>query len=315
MGRGMLREVVGKSSIAGLFGPLIDAESLAAEIGEPLRESAPMALATALERCAHESCRSYHAVWQYLRLANLARSVRIDGPIYVAAAERLARMGRLNRVLITATADYSMLAHLVEGARRGGANPAFDVVDRCPTSLHLNDWYGQRIAANVRTIQSDVLAYQSDERYDLVCSHSFVHWLPVETRPRLFEQWRQHLAPEGRVCFSNRVWIGHFKLAPVEMEQRVDRTVATALERLAERGIQLPCASERFAELLRGYGYRRDELPPLPMTEVERWIREAGLAIEIAVPAAEVVPETYERLVGPFSIDRGPRMWFQLRHA
>jgi hypothetical protein len=312
----LVREAAARFSIDQLVGPLIDAETLAAEIAEPLRESAPIAFAAALERCSHDgTCQAYHAVWQYLRLANMARSVRIDGPLYVAVAERLAREGRLRRVLIPASADYSMLAHLAHGARRGGAEPAFDIVDLCPTSLHLNDWYGRRIGARVRTIRSDVLAYQGDQRYDLVCSHSFVHWLPVEERPRLLECWQKHLAPEGRVCFSNRVWTGHLTLASEEMKQRVDKLVATALERLAGLEVPLPCARDRFIELLCGYGHRRDELLPLPITDLERWIRDAGLAIDIAVPAAEVVPESYDRMVGPFSTDRGPRMWFQLRHA
>src|SRR4051794_7782589 len=102
----MLKDEEVNLSIDRLVGPLLDAESLAAEIAEPLHQSAQIQFATALERCAPEgTCQGYHAVWQYLRFANLARSVRVDGPLYVAAAERMARAGRLRRVLITATAD------------------------------------------------------------------------------------------------------------------------------------------------------------------------------------------------------------------
>jgi len=312
----MLDEVVVKASIDRLVGPLMDARSLTAEIAEPLSESAPIAFETALERCPSDgACRAYHAVWQYLRLANLARSVRVDGPLYVAVAERLARAGQLRRVLIAASADYSMLAHLAHGARRGGADPAFDVVDLCATSLRLNDWYGARSGLRLRTVHSDVLEYDGGEPYDLVCSHSFVHWLPVADRSALFKRWRSQVALEGRICFSNRTWTGHLTFPPDEMERQVDRMASRALEKLEGLGVPLPCDRNRFLELLRGYGHRRDELPPLPMADLECWIAEAGLAIEIAVPAAEVVPESYDRMPGPFSVDRGPRMWFQLRTA
>ena len=314
--RDMLRDEEANLSIDRLVGPLLDAESLAAEIAEPLRESAPIQFSTALERCAPEgTCQGYHAVWQYLRFANLARSVRVDGPLYKAVAERMARAGRLHRVLITATADYSMLAHLSHGARKGGAEPTFDVVDLCATSLRMNEWYGAKKNLRVRTVLGDVLQYSGDGSYDLICSHSFVHWLPVADRPRLFACWQRNLAPEGRVCFSNRTWTDHLEFAPDEMERRVNKLADTTVERLAELGIPLPCERDRFLDLLRAYGHRRDHLDPLPMADLERWIVDAGLAIEIGLPAAHFVPENYDRIVGPFSVNRGPRMWFQLRRA
>jgi hypothetical protein len=120
---------------------------LAERIAEPLLESAPLAFTTAMARCTHDSaCQVYHALWQYLRIAEIVRSVRVDGPIYAAVAERLARAGQLRRVLITATADYSMLAHVAHGARRAGADVEFSIIDQCATALHLNAWYADRMA-------------------------------------------------------------------------------------------------------------------------------------------------------------------------
>ena len=76
--------------------------------GDRVFQSAPHAFATAMAQCPHDSaCQVYHALWQYLRLAEIVRSVRVDGPIYAAVAERMARAGQLRRVLITATADFS----------------------------------------------------------------------------------------------------------------------------------------------------------------------------------------------------------------
>jgi hypothetical protein len=295
---------------------LADAPSLAAEIAEPLLESAPVAFDMAMTCCPHGgTCQAYHAVWQYLRIADLARWVRMDGPLYVAPAERMAGAGRLRRVLISATADYSMLAHLAHGARKGGAEPAFDIVDRCPSALQLNEWYAAKMGLRVRTICSDVLRYEGDQPYDLICTHSFLQWLPVEDRPRLFHRWRSQLARHGRVCFSNRTWTGHFSLAPEKMAQRVAKMIELALQRLAQLEVPLPCERERFADLLRRYGHRHQEHPPLPQADLEQWASDAGLALETAVRIKDVVAGALDRTPGPFSADRGPRMWFQLRHA
>src|SRR5512134_2028139 len=107
----------GESHITVLpFGTMPDAHTLAERIAEPLSESAPLAFTTAMARCQHDSaCQVYHALWQYLRLAGLVRAVCVDGPIFAAVAERMARAGKLRRVLITASADFSMLAHLAYG--------------------------------------------------------------------------------------------------------------------------------------------------------------------------------------------------------
>jgi hypothetical protein len=302
------------------FGPLPDAHSLAKQIAEPLLESAPLAFATAMAHCPHDSaCQVYHALWQYLRLAKLVRSVRVDGPIYAAAAERMARAGQLRRALITASADYSMLAHLAHGARLAGVEVEFSILDQCATALHLNAWYADRNNLDVRTIQADVLEHEGPGEYDLICTHSLLTLLPAASRGRLLGQWRTWLAQDGRVCFSNRVWDHHLHLTRQEIDQRSAAMAERAIRKLEQSGIPLPCPVDDFASLVIRYserhGNRSADLPPLPLNAIERWARDAGLDIEIAVPVAEVVADTSDQAPGPFPTERGPRMWFQLRRA
>ena len=178
-------------------------------------DSAPIAFQTAIKRCppmdAPGSCRAYHAVWQYLRLAERTRSLRVDGSIYVAAAERLARTGTLRRVLVTATADYSMLAHLAFGARRGGG--AADVPHRRPLRQHARTQpvAGDRMGLAVELTQSDVLAFRKPSLRPRVCTLFSSAGCPVEDRPALFKVWRGSLSDEGRLCFSTRVWQDRYR--------------------------------------------------------------------------------------------------------
>ena len=302
------------------FGTLPDARTLASRIAEPLLESAPHAFTTAMAQCPHDSaCQVYHALWQYLRLAEIVRSVRVDGPIYAAVAERMARAGQLRRVLITATADFSMLAHLAYGARLTGAKVEFSVLDQCATALHLNAWYADRNGLDVRTIQADVLEYEGRGEYDLICTHSLLTLLPPASRGRLFSQWRRSLARDGRICFSNRVWNHHLHLTQREIDQRSAAMAEGAIRKLEQKGVPLPCPADHFANLVtrysERYGNRSTDLPPLPLSDIERWAQDAGLDIEIAVPAGEVVADASDQAPGPFPTERGPRMWFQLRGA
>ena len=301
------------------FDRAIDPDAIATAIAEPLMVSAPIAFQIAHERCPPPenpaSCRGYHAVWQYLRLADQARSLKVDGGLYAATAERLARMGTLRRVLVTATADYSMLAHLAFGARCGGADPVFHIVDRCASALELNRWYGDRMGLKVELTQSDVLQFESAHVSDLVCAHSFVSWVRVEDRPALFGQWRKNLSDEGRLCFTTRVWQDHHRYESAEMDARIEQIVTDTMKALEDRSVPLPCDPLTFAGLLRRYGRRRGEHPPLPLTDIESWMATAGLTVEIVGPAAELIAGTRDHSPGPFPISRGPRMWFQARAA
>ena len=109
-----------------LFGPIADADQLANDISEPLAESAPIAFETAMTNCASADeltgCRVYHAIWQYLRLTDVIRAVRVDGPLFAAAVRAQAARTPLRRILISGTADYSMLAYLGHAAKSAGAD-------------------------------------------------------------------------------------------------------------------------------------------------------------------------------------------------
>jgi len=127
-----------------VFGPIADADQLASDIAEPLAESAPVAFETAMTACASADdmtgCRAYHAIWQYLRLTDVIRAVRVDGPLFAAAVTAQAARGPLRRILISGTADYSMLAYLGHAAVKAGASPVFDIIDQCATTLRMNEW-------------------------------------------------------------------------------------------------------------------------------------------------------------------------------
>jgi SAM-dependent methyltransferase len=297
------------------LGMIADADRLAAEIDEPLAESAPLAYALAKRDCiAHEpanDCRAYHAIWQYLRLTGVARSVRSDGPLFVAAAQRRARLGRLRRVLVCGTADYSMLAYLGHAARRAGAETRFDVLDRCATALQLNEWYANRVGLRARTIRADVLAFEPDEPYDLICTHSFLAWLDYDMRQRLVESWRDWLRAGGEVAFSNRIDPVDGPSEKQGHSSRLQAMSAEFFQRCVEMELDLPTDQESFRELIRQYGSRallrrRD----MPMETMRGWLDSAGLKLDLAAPIASVVPSSRDRASAPVRQEGRPRVWF-----
>jgi SAM-dependent methyltransferase len=173
---------------------------------EPLAESAPVAWALAPRLCAGdpsslESCVWYHRIWQYLRLLDIITSIRTNTPFLLGTLQRLAPSHP--RVLISGSADYAMLAHLRQAY---GARPLdVTMLDRCATSVAVNEWYADRYGMAITSVCGDALTVESDRRFDLVCTHNFVGRFDPVARQRLIDRWHSLLRPGGVVVTTQRV--------------------------------------------------------------------------------------------------------------
>ena len=320
----MAWEFAPPSEVARQLGPLVDAERLVAEIDEPLGTSAPIAFRIARETCTPgtpaNDCRAYHAIWQYLRLTGVIRSLRSDGALFVAAAERRARADRLRRVLICGTADYSMLAYLGHAARQAGARTHFDVLDRCESTLRINNWYAEQRGLSVATIASDVFAHAPEQPYDLICTHSFLRWVDREKRPLLMQRWHDWLAPGGEVCFSNRIdpeVVQDRPQAPdQDLDGRMDTMTMEFFKRCDELRVTLPAERDRFAEMIRQYGGRtKHRQYDMPMSALQRWMESASLVPALVVRVKDIVANAKDRASTPVRTEGRPRTWFLVQRA
>jgi hypothetical protein len=206
-----------------------------------------------------------------------------------------------------------MLAHIAHGARRGGADPAFDVVDRCETALRMNAWFGVQRSLTVNTIKASILAFRPRQRYDLICTHSFLEFLPPADRPTLLKRWSEWLATGGKLCFSNLVSDQPVPADRDGRSRRITAMTARAIEHLSATGMSLPCDRPTFEALIREAGlWRAEDAPPMPLQSIRSWIADAGLTVEIAEPVTKLIPGEPDR---PMLSTRGPerpRIWFQI---
>ena len=181
---------------------------LVKDIEEPLEESAPLAWRLAPQLCytdpaTGETCAWIHGLWQYLRLMGLVTAPQHHGEFYRKAFSGVTNPSSAPRVLISGTADYGMLAHVL--AAFGGRAPRITVVDRCDTPLRLNQWYAARLACEIRTRRCDILDLADDDPYDVVCTHSFLGQFSPAQRVKLLGKWHQLLRPGGLAITVNRV--------------------------------------------------------------------------------------------------------------
>jgi len=180
---------------------------------EPLGESAPLAHRLALHKCGAApnggTCVWSHGLWQYLRLFGLIttpdRQANFYADVFAAAAADAAARGKTARVLISGAADYGMLAQVLRAFRAAGSLPAVTVLDACETPLELCRWYAAREGCVIETRHSNVLDYTTAERFDVVCTHSFLGQFDAGDRARLAAKWFALLNPGGRAATVNRI--------------------------------------------------------------------------------------------------------------
>ncbi len=177
---------------------------------EPISLSAPLARRLAAQFCRRDpvsgdQCSWYHGLWQDLRSIGLAASPEHQAEFFLGAFQQVSKRRGRQRILISGAADYSILAYVLWACREHAVDAEVTVIDRCNTPLFLNTWYAERVGCQVATVCTDILQYQAEMPFDVVCSHSFLGQFAQDLRPGLIDKWSRLLRPGGIVLAVNRV--------------------------------------------------------------------------------------------------------------
>ena len=180
------------------------------ELEEPVVTTAPIArmLASVLcraDRPSTEDCFWLHGPWQYLRIFGMAPTPQRNAEFFLDSLGTLARDRRHPRVLVSATCDYSMLAHLLRAYRSENASAEVTVVDLCETPLFLCKWYAKMVSQTIETHASGILDWKCVKPFDVICTDSFLSRFPPSMKKNLISKWRDLLRPGGKVVTATRI--------------------------------------------------------------------------------------------------------------
>lgn len=206
------------------------------EIYEPLDESAMLAMQWSKNLCVN--CGTYHGAWQVLRLLGVLNSMRSDDDFLIVQLDAVIGNGA-RRILISGAADYALMARIAAVAKRHDTTVQVTVVDLCKTPLELNQWYASRVGMSVELRHENILEYRNPDRFDLVCTHSFLPFFSPVERSDLVKVWWHCLAPGGAVLTAQRT-------RPNDASARHGFSSSQA-EVLGERAYQL--AAEQYDRL------------------------------------------------------------------
>jgi len=252
---------------------------------EPLEESAPLAWRLAPELCRKdpatgESCAWFHALWQVLRLLGLNTTPEHHAVFFRGALRLLPQRTDRPAVLISGTADYSLLARLLPSLRGSGRDPAVTVLDRCETPLMLNRWYAQRASYGIATRCSDILAYGDGDRFDGVFTHSFIGQFAPDQRQALMAAWHRLLRPDGLVATVNRIRPEASTGRTGFSAQQASALVETLRREGGKLAASLGTAPEALAEMAARYAARMGAWPIRTETELRGIFERNGFQVE-----------------------------------
>ena len=224
-----------------------------------------------------QDCSWYHGLWQDLRLIGLAASLDQQSDFLRHAFGRLSR--RPLRLLISGSADYSILAHVLSASSEHQLTPDITVVDVCETPLFFNRWYAEQAGYKIETIQADIFNHHFETQFDIIVSHGFLSQFQPAQRAGILRRWADLLTPDGTVLSINRVRSG-LSGGETKFSEKQGREFC---ETVAEKLGQMPSLEESdraviraragiYVQRLNGYALTEEELDSL--------FHHAGLQID-----------------------------------
>ena len=205
---------------------------------EPLVSSADLISGVASVLCSgdhvdKDDCSWYHGAWQYMRLMDLVSTPTWHDSFYRTSLEGTLRQNPSARVLISGTADYSLLAYIIDAAATTTTNPDIVVLDQCATPLFACRWYAKQRGISITTAQADVLEYCKDNvsSFDVVTSDAFLTRFPATVVAGVISGWAGVLKSEhSRIITTVRL---HTATTIVREEEKAIRDfIARARGRL-----------------------------------------------------------------------------------
>lgn len=281
------------------------APSAALELEEPMITTAPIAHELAAVLCqgnhvSSEDCSWYHSIWQYLRIFNMVSTPTWHSQFYLNTLRNFADLGQYRRILISGTADYSMLAHVLWAYKQMPTPPAVTILDLCDTPLLLCKWYAKSISTPVDTVAVDIQTYQPDLPFDVVATDAFLTRFSKESRRAVVRSWHNLLRPAGRVVTTVRLEPGLSRPIAKATPEQADAFRRKAFDEAQRWQGFLTLQPERIAVLAQRYAERMISYSFGSDGEITSLFQEEGFAVTslstVEVPG-EMASTTYAELV------------------
>lgn len=225
-------------------------------IQEPLSESADISFNTALKYCNNGimstgDCTWYHSVWQYLRIIDKVSSPEWHSTFYEMCFNKILKHKKNPKILISGTADYSLLAYVYSCIKSIDQGTEIYVLDTCKTPLKMCKWYAEKYKFNISVINMSVLNLdQINEKFDLICADAFLTRFSKSDAKLVVRNWYKSLNPYGMVVTTVRT---KDERKPISSSVKKDNYIKDCLKRFQKWEGYFEISMGEFEDMVKKY--------------------------------------------------------------
>ncbi len=274
------------------------------DLQEPLVVSADLVHGAASVLCTHnhideEECNWYHGTWQYLRLLDMVSTPTWHHDFYTKQLCEALSLTTTPKALITGTADYSVLAYLINSSKQTGVECEIDILDLCATPLFACKWYAKKSNLNINTYEQNIFEFSNfhENSMDIVVTDAFLTRFTANETQSILNVWSRVLKSGGRVITTVRM---HGKALPARSEEEAIRDFKErAIQRFERWEPYLNIRIDKIGELSEIYARKMISNKLGSEDEVLGLIKSCGFDIlkqELSNVPGELYPTVYLRL-------------------
>lgn len=240
-------------------------KSIEIKLKESLKESCNLIHDFANNHCKNgivdDNCVWYHSIWQYLRMLNVVSSPTWHNEFYITQFSKAFNKDNCN-ILISGTADYSILAYVLEILKENKVKSNIYVLDTCKTPLFACKWYANNEDVEINCINEDILKYNNNEFFDVICTDAFLTRFSDNDSNLVIDKWYNLLKKEGKVITTVRIHDSDTKNTPNDIEmfiQKVKNQYSTYEKYIGISCDELTKKAEEYANKMKSNNIGNEE--------------------------------------------------------
>lgn len=175
-------------------------------------------------------CSWYHGNWHLLK----ALGVVSTSAVHEQSINKLLKLAVAGmtapRILLTGSTDETLVRLAHDACLVPGIKEKLHAVDICATPLAFMQAYAKENNIELTTYHSDILEFETENKFDIILTHAFMGYFDDIKRPLLMKKWHQLLADQGKIVTIQRVRPTDSPSRVTFTPQQSSQFVTTAIE-------------------------------------------------------------------------------------
>jgi len=151
------------------------------------------------------ACDWYHGNWHLLKSLGVVSTSAVHEQGICQMLKCTIREIKEPAILLTGSTDETLVRMIHATCKELGIKPKITAVDICATPLAFMESYASEKQIELRTCKSNILDFDTEEKFDVILTHAFMGYFNDTQRPLLIKKWQQLLIPRGSIITVQRI--------------------------------------------------------------------------------------------------------------